>query len=105
MGKNLVHAVKFFRYIFGASFEVEEVLGPMLTGRVSRVLATRKPTEQARALAVDEVKLLESRRPCEKNILDSRSWTRTSWGACSSLCTRGHVGVTRVACKLCSSTS
>ena len=38
VGKNLIHAIKFFRYIFGAAVKVNEVLGPMLTGRVSSVL-------------------------------------------------------------------
>eukprot|EP00435_Cladocopium_sp_Y103_P036948 s2957_g9.t1 len=44
-----------YKYLFGAVFDVETVCGPLLRGRVSRVLATRDPTEQARALTVDEV--------------------------------------------------
>eukprot|EP00438_Fugacium_kawagutii_P031214 Skav220809 [mRNA] locus=scaffold150:475959:477851:+ [translate_table: standard] len=59
IGKNLVHAVKFFRFVMGADFKIEEVIGPLLSGRVSRVLATRDPTHQARALTVDELKRLE----------------------------------------------
>eukprot|EP00435_Cladocopium_sp_Y103_P053343 s286_g17.t1 len=59
IGKNLVHALKFFKYIFGASFDPEVIIGPLLRGRVSRVLATRNPTEQARALTVLEMKRLE----------------------------------------------
>eukprot|EP00435_Cladocopium_sp_Y103_P004289 s4507_g1.t1 len=59
IGKNLVHALKFFKYIFGASFDPEVIIGPLLRGRLSRVLATRNPTEQARALTVLEMKRLE----------------------------------------------
>eukprot|EP00438_Fugacium_kawagutii_P020059 Skav201039 [mRNA] locus=scaffold3386:228678:230729:+ [translate_table: standard] len=59
IGKNLVHAVKFFRFVMGADFKIEEVVGPLLSGRVSRVLATRDPTHQARPLTVDELKRLE----------------------------------------------
>eukprot|EP00435_Cladocopium_sp_Y103_P066198 s447_g28.t1 len=61
IGKNLVHALKFFKYLFGAEFDVDLVCGPLLKGRVSRVLASREPTEQARALSVEEVKLLEDK--------------------------------------------
>ena len=59
IGKNLIHALKFFKYIIGTEFNIETVLGPMLTGKVSRVLATRDPTEQARPLTVAEVLRLE----------------------------------------------
>eukprot|EP00438_Fugacium_kawagutii_P013640 Skav213113 [mRNA] locus=scaffold107:30039:32190:+ [translate_table: standard] len=60
IGKNLVHAVKFLRFVMGgADFKIEEVVGPLLSGRVSRVLATRDPTHQARALTVDELKRLD----------------------------------------------
>ena len=30
IGKSLVHALKFFKYIFGASFEPDTVLGPVV---------------------------------------------------------------------------
>eukprot|EP00435_Cladocopium_sp_Y103_P019907 s2627_g4.t2 len=93
IGKNLVHALKFFRYIFGAAFEIDLVVGPMLAGRVSRVLATRKPTEQARPLLVAEVKLLENRLLTEKNVLDRyfigcllfALYSRARWGDLASM--------------------
>ena len=70
IGKNLIHALKFFKYIIGAEFNIEAVLGPMLTGKVSRVLATRDPTEQARALTVAEVLRLEVMLDTVKNKYD-----------------------------------
>ena len=36
-GKNLKHSVKFFRHVMGAHFDEEEVLGPVFTGRASRI--------------------------------------------------------------------
>eukprot|EP00435_Cladocopium_sp_Y103_P009723 s610_g2.t1 len=70
IGKNLLHAVKFFKYLFGADFEVDQVCGPLLRGRVSRVLATRDPTEQARPLTVSEVKMLEEKVRTAPNVYD-----------------------------------
>lgn len=72
IGKNLTHSLtlKFFKFLFGAEFDVDRVCGPLLTGRVSRVLATREPTEQARALTVEEVKLLENKFRTAANIYD-----------------------------------
>ena len=54
-----MHAMKFFKYIMGAHFDIDEVFGPLPKGRVSRVLAARDPTEQARPLTVAEVCKLE----------------------------------------------
>lgn len=70
IGKSLVHALKFFRFVMQANFNVETVVGPLLQGRVLRVLSTRDPTEQARALTVEEIKKLEEIVACAKNVLD-----------------------------------
>ena len=60
IGKHLVHASKFFKYVMGADIELPNVMGPLLQGRVMRVLATREPTQQARALTMEEVRKLEA---------------------------------------------
>ena len=70
IGKNLVHALKFFRYLMGAKFNVEQVLGPLLQGRVTRVLSTRDPTHQAKPLTVKEVAKLERLVYDTPNIFD-----------------------------------
>eukprot|EP00435_Cladocopium_sp_Y103_P051818 s3100_g16.t1 len=93
IGKNLVHALKFFKYLFGAEFDVDLVCGPLLKGRVSRVLATREPTEQARALSVEEVKLLEDKLRTATNLYDKyfigcmlfALYSRARWGDMSSM--------------------
>eukprot|EP00435_Cladocopium_sp_Y103_P044719 s1782_g12.t1 len=93
IGKNLVHALKFFKYLFGAEFDVDLVCGPLLKGRVSRVLATREPTEQARALSVEEVKLLEDKLRTSTNLYDRyfigcmlfALYSRARWGDMSSM--------------------
>lgn len=58
-GKNLKHSLKFFRYVMGAHFDEEEVLGPVFVGRASRIGATKEARVQARALTVEEVEKLE----------------------------------------------
>ena len=70
IGKNLVHAVKFFKFVMGGNIELEETLGPMLQGRVMRILATREPTQQARALTVKEVLQLEAMVHTSRCLLD-----------------------------------
>ena len=93
IGKNLMHSLKFFKFLFGAEFDVDRVCGPLLTGRVSRVLATREPTEQARALTVEEVKLLENKLRTAPNIYDRyfigcmlyALYSRARWGDMASM--------------------
>ena len=70
IGKNLVHAIKFFKFVMGGNIELEETLGPMLQGRVMRILATREPTQQARALTVQEVLQLEAMVHTSRCLLD-----------------------------------
>ena len=93
IGKNLVHALKFFRYLMGAKFDVEQVVGPLLHGRVSRVLSTRDPTHQARPLTVKEVAKLERLARNALNIYDRYFagcmlfvlYSRARWSDLSSL--------------------
>ena len=93
IGKNLMHSLKFFKFLFGAEFDVDRVCGPLLTGRVSRVLATREPTEQARALTVEEVKLLENKLRTAPNVYDRyfigcmlfALYFRARWGDMASM--------------------
>ena len=93
IGKNLTHSLKFFKFLFGAEFDVDRVCGPLLTGRVSRVLATREPTEQARALTVEEVQLLEKKLRTAPNIYDRyfigcmlfALYSRARWGDMASM--------------------
>jgi hypothetical protein len=88
-----MHSLKFFKFLFGAEFDVDRVCGPLLTGRVSRVLATREPTEQARALTVEEVKLLENKLRTAPNIYDRyfigcmlyALYSRARWGDMASM--------------------
>ena len=70
IGKNFLHAVKFFKYVMGANFALEAVVGPLLQGRVLRVLSTRDPVHQARALTVEEVRQLEEMVESDLNVLD-----------------------------------
>ena len=70
VGKNLVHALKFFRYVMGSEFEVEKIVSPLLSGKISRITSTKAVTEQARALTVKEVQLLEKRLATSSNLLD-----------------------------------
>lgn len=53
IGKNLKHALRFFRHVMGAHFDEDEVLGPVFKGRVGRVGATKSAKVQARALTVN----------------------------------------------------
>ena len=69
-GKNLKHSLKFFRHVMGAHFDEEEVLGPVFTGRASRIGATKEARSQARALKVDEVLKLEEVVVRGRNTLD-----------------------------------
>eukprot|EP00435_Cladocopium_sp_Y103_P075650 s8_g61.t1 len=93
IGKNLLHAIKFFKYLFGADFDVDQVCGPLLKGRVSRVLATREPTEQARPLTVSEVKMLEEKVRTSASMYDRyfigcmlfALYSRARWGDMSSM--------------------
>ena len=70
IGKNLVHALKFFRFVMGAEFDMEKIVSPLMSGKISRITSTKAVTEQARALTVKEVQLLEKRLSTSSNILD-----------------------------------
>ena len=70
IGKNLVHALKFFRFVMGAEFDLEKIVSPLMSGKISRITSTKAVTEQARALTVKEVQLLEKRLSTSSNILD-----------------------------------
>ena len=93
IGKNLMHSLRFFKFLFGANFEVDTVIGPLFQGRVSRVLATRNPTEQARNLTVDEVSRLETKLQTEGNLYDRyflgcllfALYARARWGDLASM--------------------
>eukprot|EP00434_Breviolum_minutum_P037913 symbB.v1.2.033618.t1/scaffold4203.1/size69029/5 len=41
IGKNLKHALRFFKHVLGAHFDEDDVLGPVFKGRVGRVGATK----------------------------------------------------------------
>ena len=87
IGKNLVHALKFFRFVMGAEFDMEKIVSPLMSGKVSRITSTKAVTEQARALTVKEVQLLEKRLSTSSNILDKyftgcllyAIYTRSRW--------------------------
>ena len=93
IGKSLMHSLRFFKFLFGAKFEVEKVVGPLFRGRVRRVLATRNPTEQARNLTVTEVGLLETKLQTEGNLYDRyflgcllfALYARARWGDLASM--------------------
>ena len=87
IGKNLVHALKFFRFVMGAEFDLEKIVSPLMSGKISRITSTKAVTEQARALTVKEVQLLEKRLSTSSNILDKyftgcllyAIYTRSRW--------------------------
>ena len=93
IGKNLVHAIKFFKFVMGGNIELEEMLGPMLQGRVMRILATREPTQQARALTVQEALQLEAIVHTSRCLLDKyfagcllfALFSRARWSDLSSM--------------------
>jgi hypothetical protein len=93
IGKNLAHAIKFFKFVMGGNIELEEMLGPMLQGRVMRILATREPTQQARALTVQEVLQLEAMVHTSRCLLDKylagcllfALFSRARWSDLSSM--------------------
>lgn len=70
IGKNFMQSVKFLKYVLGADIDLVTVAGPLLQGRVLRVLSTRDTIHQARALTVDEVRRLEEMLRHESNIVD-----------------------------------
>ena len=61
IGKNLIAALKFFKYVMGADFNLEAVLSPLVTGRVSRIVGDREPRVQARPLTLEELQILENK--------------------------------------------
>lgn len=69
-GKNLVHALKFFKYVMGANFDLDAVLSPLVTGRVSRIVGDREPRVQARPLSLEELKILENKVYDLPNVVD-----------------------------------
>ena len=77
----------------GGNIELEETLGPMLQGRVMRILATREPTQQARALTVQEALQLEAMVHTSRCLLDKyfagcllfALFSRARWSDLSSM--------------------
>ena len=91
IGKNLVHASKFFKYVMGADIELPNVMGPLLQGRVMRVLATREPEHSP-----------WKRR---ESFLCTPSWTDTLLVACCPRCFPEQGGQTFLRCRVLASTS
>ncbi len=60
IGKNLIHGLKFFKFVMGGNFNIEKILSPVVTGRSARISATRDPREQARPLTLEELTKLEN---------------------------------------------
>ena len=58
-GRDLLSAIRFFRFVFGAHFDIESVLTPLVAGRVRRIQASRKPKVQSQILSRLEVLHLE----------------------------------------------
>eukprot|EP00434_Breviolum_minutum_P034375 symbB.v1.2.030424.t1/scaffold3428.1/size56978/3 len=87
IGTNLVHSLKFFRFVMGPEFDLEKIVSPLMSGKISRITSTKAVTEQARALTVKEVQLLEKRLSTSSNILDKyftgcllyAIYTRSRW--------------------------
>ena len=89
IGKNLQHGLKFFKYVMGAQFNLENLITPLMTGLVSRIASTKAVVDQARALTVVEIQNLEHNWR-----MQSMHWTGTTSDACSSQFTPGRGGVT-----------
>ena len=70
IGKNLIHSLKFFRYVMGGNFNIDRILSPVVTGRSARISATRDPREQARPLTLEELTKLEQLQEGSKNLID-----------------------------------
>ena len=70
IGKNLIAALKFFKYVMGADFNIEAVLSPLVTGRVSRIVGDREPRVQARPLTLEELQTLENKVYDLPNVVD-----------------------------------
>ena len=70
IGKNLQHGLKFFKYVMGAQFNLENLITPLMTGLVSRIASTKAVVDQARALTVVEIQNLEHQLENTKYALD-----------------------------------
>ena len=70
IGKNLQHGLKFFKYVMGAQFNLENLITPLMTGLVSRIASTKAVVDQARALTVVEIQNLEHQLENAKYALD-----------------------------------
>ena len=70
IGKNLIAALKFFKFVMGADFNLEAVLSPLVTGRVSRIVGDREPRVQARPLTLEELQTLEKKVYDLPNVVD-----------------------------------
>ena len=59
-GRDLLSAIRFFRFVFGAHLEVDTLVTPLVAGRVKRIQATREPRKQSQILSRLEVLHLET---------------------------------------------
>ena len=60
VGRDLLSALRFFKFIMGCTFYMEQLLFPVLTGRVRRPGSSKAPRRQARPLTVQELLKLEN---------------------------------------------
>ena len=70
IGKSLARVLKFTKYVMGFDLDLGSILGPIITGKMSRILAAGEPTEQPRPLSVEAVKRLDTMLAFPPNKLD-----------------------------------
>ena len=69
-GKDLLSALRFYKYVLGAYFDLDQVLTVVTVGKSKRILVGRKLKKQARVLSVREVQRLEEFLQSGANVLD-----------------------------------
>mgnify|MGYP001827075038 FL=1 len=69
-GRDLLSAIRFFHFVFGARLELDAVVTPLVAGRVKRVQATRAPKQQSRILTRLEILHLETLMSEQIDIVD-----------------------------------
>jgi hypothetical protein len=59
-GRDLLSAIRFFRFVFGANLNMEATITPLVSGKIRRIQSTRDPKRQSQILSRLEILHLET---------------------------------------------
>jgi hypothetical protein len=59
-GRDLLSAIRFFKFVFGAQIDMERVITPLVSGRVRRIQSSRPTRRQSHILTRTEILHLEN---------------------------------------------